>query len=127
MGYDEGLADRIRDALVSERDVTEKQMFGGIAFLRDGKMFCGIVTDRLMVRVGPDRHVEALRKPHVRPMDFTGRPMAGYVFVQPAGYESDAALEGWLRWGFDFVATLPAKSRTKKPARKGSADPRKRR
>ena len=112
MSFDEELAERIRDAARSE-GVAEKKMFGGIAFLRAGRMFCGIAKRDLMVRVGPDRYAEALRQPHARPMDFTGRPMNGYVFVAPPGYRSDAALEKWLRWGLDFVATLPAKSAAK--------------
>jgi TfoX/Sxy family transcriptional regulator of competence genes len=118
MSYDEGLADRIRDVVASQAGVGERQMFGGIAFLLGGKMFCGIVKDELMVRVGPDRHAEALRQPHVRPMDFTGRPMKGYVFVAPSGYESDAALEKWVSWALEFVAALPAKSPPKQRRRK---------
>jgi TfoX/Sxy family transcriptional regulator of competence genes len=118
MSYDEGLADRIRDVVASKAGVGEKRMFGGIAFLLGGKMFCGIVKEELMVRVGPDRHREALRQPHVRPMDFTGRPMEGYVFIAPSGYESDAALEKWVHWALEFVATLPAKSPPKKRRRK---------
>src|SRR5215831_2021990 len=117
MSYDDGLADRIRDAVSSESGIGEKEMFGGIAFMHAGRMFVGIVKDELMVRVGPDRHDESLREPHVRPMDFTGRPMKGYIFVGPAGYESDAALEKWVQRGLEFVQTLPAKS-PKKP-RKG--------
>src|SRR5215831_186013 len=101
MSFDEGLAHRIRDTVSSE-GVAEKKMLGGIAFLLGGHMFCGIAKDDLMVRVGPDRYAEALRQPHARPMDFTGRPMNGYVFVAPPGYESDAALERWVRWGLDF-------------------------
>lgn len=113
MSYDEGLADRIRDALTGEAGIGEKEMFGGIAFLHAGRMFVGIVKDELMVRVGPDRHDESLRERHVRPMDFTGRPMKGYVFVKPAGIESDAALEKWIRRALEHVQTLPVKT-TKK-------------
>ncbi len=109
MAYDEGLAERIREVLDDEGGYTEKKMFGGIAFLRDGKMFVGIAKDQLMVRVGPERHQAALEEPHVRPMDFTGRPMAGYVFVAPAGVAEDAQLVRWVRLGAQFVATLPAK------------------
>jgi TfoX/Sxy family transcriptional regulator of competence genes len=69
--YDEGLAERIRVVLEGRPKVTEKKMFGGVAFLLDGKMFVGIVKDDLMVRVGPDRYEEAIRQRHVRPMDFT--------------------------------------------------------
>lgn len=86
-------------------------MFGGVAFLLDGKMFCGIVKSELMVRVGPDRHNEALLNPGARTMDFTGRPMRGYVFVAPEGCRTAASLAGWVKWGADFAATLPAKKR----------------
>ena len=85
MAYDEKLADRIRQAVGPRGDVTEKKMFGGLAFLLDGKMFCGIVKDDLMVRVGPERYEAALAEAHVRPMDFTGRPMNGYVYVGRGG------------------------------------------
>ena len=86
MAYDSKLAERIRAIAAGRKGVTEKEMFGGIAFLLDGKMFIGLAKNQLMVRVGPDRHDEALARPHVRPMNFTGRPMRGYVYVVPAGY-----------------------------------------
>jgi TfoX/Sxy family transcriptional regulator of competence genes len=106
MAYDEALADRIRRALGPRPGVDEKKMFGGLAFLLEGKMFCGIVGDDLMVRVGPEGHDDALRRPHVRPMDFTGRPMKGYVYVAPAGCKSDRALADWVDRGARFAATL---------------------
>src|SRR5262245_43292778 len=107
MAYDEGLAERIRSILYDERSVTEKKMFGGVAFLRDGKMFLGIVKDELMVRVGPDNYKVALKEPHVRPMDFTGKPMVGYVFVDPNGIEEEPPLTKWVNMGYEFAATLP--------------------
>lgn len=128
MAYDAGLAERIRAALEDERGVTEKKMFGGIAFLLDGKMFCGLATADLMVRVGPERHAEALKRRHVRPMDFTGKPMTGYVFVAPAGLDDDDALAEWVQWGLQFTATLPAKSKSKpkpKPKSKPKSKPKK--
>ena len=106
MAYDEQLARRVRTALRSRRGVTEKKMFGGLCFLAGSRMFCGIVKDELMVRVGPERYDEALRKPHVRQMDFTGRPMKGYVFVGPAACKSARALSAWLARGAGFVAKL---------------------
>ncbi len=117
MPYDAELADRIRRAVGPQPDVTEKKMFGGLAFLRDGKMFCGIVKDDLMVRVGPERYDAALAEAHVRPMDFTGRPMVGYVYVGPRGCRTDKAVAKWVARGAAFVATLadaapkPAKRR----------------
>jgi len=91
-------------------------MFGGLAFLLDGKMFCGIVKDDLMVRVGPERYEAALVEAHVRPMDFAGRPMNGYVFVGPGGSSAEKAVKKWVDRGAAFVATLvgaSAKKRTK--------------
>ncbi len=104
MAYDQKLAERIRHALGGRKSVSEKKMFGGLAFLVGGKMLCGIVKDDLMVRVGPERYGEALRRPHVRPMDFTGRPMKGFVFVGPAACGTDEAVTAWVELGADFVA-----------------------
>lgn len=109
MGYDEKLADRIRVVLPLREDLSERKMFGGLAFLMDGKMFCGVIKDDLVVRVGPDRYEAALSEPHVRPMDFTGRPMKGYVFVGSPGHQDSASIGRWIDWAREFVATLPAK------------------
>jgi hypothetical protein len=109
VAFDEGLAERIRDLLSDRRGVTERKMFGGVAFMLNGHMFVGIVGDTLMARVGPDSYAKALAQKHVREMDFTGKPMKGYVFVDPEGFESDAALEGWIDRCADFVGTLPPK------------------
>ena len=109
MAYDEGLAERIR-GLLEERDgVAEKRMFGGLAFLVGGNMAVGIVKEELMVRVGPEAHAAALAEPHARPMDFTKRPMRGFVFVAPAGFEEDADLARWVGRGVRFAASLPRK------------------
>lgn len=102
MVYDEKLAERMRKAMKKRRGVSEKKMFGGLAFMLKGKMFCGIVKNDLMVRVGK-LHQEALAKPHARPMDFTGKPMAGFIFVSPAGAKSEKSLESWIKMGVDFV------------------------
>ena len=109
MAYDEELAERIRRALAGRQGVSEKKMFGGIAFMLRGNMCCGIVGDELMVRVGPGRFQEALAEPHARPMDFTGRPMRGMVYVTPEGCRTDEALKRWVEQGLNFAATLPAK------------------
>lgn len=108
MAFDEELADRLRQAVGSRPGVAEKKMFGGLAFLLDGKMFVGIVKDDLMVRVGPDRYESALAEPHVRPMDFTGRPMVGYVYVRPGGSSTASAIRRWVDLGAAFVATIDA-------------------
>lgn len=85
MAYDEGLAQRLREVLQSERDIAEKRMFGGLVFMFRGYMFVGITGELLMARVGPDDYEQALSRPHVRVMDFTGKPMRGYVYVDPRG------------------------------------------
>ena len=115
MAYDEELAKRIRRVLENERGTGEKKMFGGLAFLIDGNMCCGIVGERLMLRVGPERHERALAKPHVKPMDFTGRPLKGMVYVDPEGLRG-ANLKRWISWGLEFTRALPAK-RSGKSAR----------
>ena len=116
MAYDERLAERMRGILAGAPGVDEKKMFGGVAFLKEGKMFCGIVKDDLMVRVGPKRYEAALAEAHVRPMDFTGRPMVGYVFVGPAGSRTEKAVKKWVEQGAAFVATLEGSA--KKPSKR---------
>jgi len=111
MAYDEPLAGRVRRLLEQRRDVTEKKMFGGLSFLLDGKMCCGILREDLVVRVGREREAAALRDPHARAMDFTGRPMPGMVYVSPAGCRSEAALRKWVQRGVDFAASVPPKPR----------------
>jgi TfoX/Sxy family transcriptional regulator of competence genes len=109
MAYDEALADRIRTALRDRADVAERKMFGGIAFMVAGKMACGVIHDDLMVRVGREGHDPALAEPHTRPMDFTGRPMRGMVYVGPAGVRSEADLARWIGRAVD-VATAGSTS-----------------
>jgi TfoX/Sxy family transcriptional regulator of competence genes len=109
MAYDEGVAERLREAFSTHKGVTEKKMFGGLAFMVSGNMCRGVVNDTLMARAGPDHYAAALGKPHAREMNFTGRPMKGFVYVAPEGFESDADLAGWVKRSQDFVTTLPAK------------------
>ena len=111
MAYDEHLAERIRSIVGSGGGITEKKMFGGLCFLSSGHMLVGITGDDLMVRVGPDNHEAALGRPHVRPMDFTGRPMKGMVFVEPQGLSTDAAIAEWIELAAAFVSTLPPKKK----------------
>jgi hypothetical protein len=115
MAYDEQLAQRIRSALSGDAAVTEKKMFGGIAFLQRDLMFAGIVGQTLMVRVGKDLYADSLKRMHVREMDFTGQPMQGYVFVDAPGLARGEQLRFWLQRGQGFVATMPPKK--PKPAR----------
>jgi len=124
MSYDEKLAQRIREILSRRKDICEKQMFGGLALMLNGHMFCGIIQGDLMVRVGPEQYEAALTQPHVRPMDFTGRPLNGYVYVAPAGYKKTSELAKWVQRGMTFVSSLPAKkSRVEKaPSPRRGAD-----
>ena len=111
MAYDEALAQHVREALTGEEGVSERKMFGGIAFMVGGNMAVGVIGEDLMVRLDPADAERALSEAHTRPMDFTGRPMKGMVFVGPAGTDGDEALAGWVDAGADFAASLPAKSK----------------
>jgi hypothetical protein len=109
MAYDEGLAQRIRDCLQQRRGITEKRMFGGLAFMANGHMFVGVTGESLMARVGAGAYESALKKRHIREMDFTGKPMVGYVYVDPPALESDRELHHWLEACLGFVSSLPPK------------------
>jgi TfoX/Sxy family transcriptional regulator of competence genes len=109
VAYDETLADRVRDALSARPAVSERKMFGGIAFMVGGNMAVGIVGEDLMVRLDPEDAERALVEEHVRPMDFTGRPMKNMVFIGPEGTAADEHLGGWVEAGADFAASLPPK------------------
>lgn len=109
MAYDETLANRIRSALADDPAVTEKKMFGGIAFLHRGRMFVGVSGGSLMARVGKPNYADALGREHVREMDFTGKPMRGYVYVDSPGTRTEEQLEFWLSRCKEFVAALPPK------------------
>ena len=121
MAYDENLADRIRGVLASRKDVTEKKMFGGLSFMLGGNMCCGVIKDDLVLRVGPDGYERALAKPHARPMDFTGRPLKGMVYVDPEGYRTEQALKYWVDQALSFALSLPPK--TSQAARKRRGRP----
>lgn len=107
MAYNERLAARVNTALKGQRSLVGKKMFGGLAYLSHNKMFAGILHDELVVRVGPAGHEAALNEPHTRPMDFTGTPMKGYIYVSPDGVKTPAQLRKWLIRGLTFVASLP--------------------
>jgi hypothetical protein len=110
MAYDEALADRVRAALGERDDLVEKRMFGGVGYMVQGNMACGVHGDMVIVRVGPQAYEEALAEPHTHPFDLTGRPMKGWVTVGPEGYASDATLTQWVTRGLTFALTLPAKT-----------------
>ena len=109
MAYDEALADRVRELMLLRSAVSERKMFGGIVFMLDGNMACGVLGDELIVRVGPEEGERALAEPDTRAFDFTGRPTRGVVVVSPDGVAEDEALAGWVDAGADFAASLPAK------------------
>lgn len=108
MSFDETLAQRVRTLLASE-GVEEKKMFGGVGFLLNGNMACGVHADNLIVRVGEERYEEILTHPLARPFDMTGKPMTGWVQIIPTGTKRDVDLAGWVRTGMEFVKTLPPK------------------
>ena len=108
MAYDEDLVDRAREVIPADTEVTERKMFGGLAFLLQGHMFAGIVGSELMVRLGYEAAQRALERDHVREMDFTGRPMKNMIFVEPAGLRGPA-LERWITAAADYARMLPPK------------------
>jgi TfoX/Sxy family transcriptional regulator of competence genes len=111
MAYDEALAVRIRKCLGQAPGISERSMFGGLVFLRYGLMFVGIADSTLMARVGKALYEDSLAREWVRVMDFTGKPLAGYVYVDEPGLASDEQLRFWLQRCLDFVATLPNKKK----------------
>lgn len=119
MSYDERIAARIRALLGKRRDVVERKMFGGLTFMVNGAMCCGVTSEALVVRVGPVEYERALAEPHARPMDFTGRPLVGMVYVDPPGYRTTRALSRWIQRGIDFVidARASASPRARATAR----------
>lgn len=106
MAYDEKLAGRIRALLEGKRGIAEKRMFGGVAFLLKKKMCCGFLNADLVARVGADRYGPALKRRHVRPMNFTGRALKGFVYVGPGATRTRRDLQRWLDPCLAFVATL---------------------
>jgi len=111
MAFDEGLAERIRALLADLGEVSERKMFGGIAFMLGDRMAVGIVGDQLMVRVGPEGYEAALAEPHTRPMDFTARPSRGMVYVAPAGVATEVDLARWVEAGAAYATAQPPKKR----------------
>ena len=114
MAYDESLAHRIRDVLAKTKGVTSKEMFGGVAFLIDGKMFVGVVKDELMARVGKEQHAELVKRAGARTMDFTHKPMIGYIFVSSKGIKAAKDLKFWISTSLEFTKTVKKKAKKKK-------------
>lgn len=109
MPYDEGLAQRIREVLDELVQTAEKKMFGGVCYLVDGNMACGVFKEFLIVRVGPDKYEESLKTPFARVFDITGKVMKGWVMVEEGGYGDDDKLAGWVKKGVAFATSLPPK------------------
>ncbi len=109
MAYDDGLAARIGEVLIDQPGVVERKMFGGLAFMVQGHMCCGVIGDEMMLRVGPKRYEQVLARDGAREMDFTGRPMKGMVTVACEGLIEDNQLAEWISFGLNFVTSLPPK------------------
>jgi len=110
MAYDRDLANRVREQLADEQAITEKAMFGGLAFLLHGNMSVGLSSSgELIVRLRPDETDDALAQPHTRIFDMTGRPMKGWILVAPEGVKTKRELQAWVRRGTDFARSLPPK------------------
>lgn len=108
MAYDQELADRIRRE-VSDIPFVEKKMFGGIGFLINGNMACGVYKNNMIVRVDPAKHEKLLKKKHTRVFDITGRPMKGWLMVEQDGCKTARQVGAWVKEGVDFALTLPTK------------------
>lgn len=125
MAYNLNLAQRIREIVYGQKDASERKMFGGICFMIGGNMVCGVVGDELMARINPEKHASALEKAHVKPMEFTGRSMKGYLFIEPEGIKTKRELAYWVNQGVRIAQSIPAKgskskagaSKAKKAAR----------
>ena len=115
MAYDEYLAERVQRVL-HEKKVAfiVKKMMGGLCYMVDDKMCIGVIQSMLMARVGPDRYEELLGQPGARQMDFTGRPMKGYVFVGDEGIDSDADLARWIQYALNFNPEAKSSKKRKK-------------
>ena len=109
MAFDEFLAERVRAVIGKKRGITEKKMFGGLGFMLHGNMACGIVGERLMLRLGEEGATAALEEEHVVPMDFTGKPIKTMAFVEAGGIEADSDLQKWVGKALAFAKTLPTK------------------
>ena len=108
MAYNQTLAERIRSQLEGFPFV-EKKMFGGVGFLLNGNLACGVNKEDLVVRVDPEKHGTLLKKPHARPFALTGRPMKGWLLVEAGGYKTEKQLSTWVKEGIEFASSLPPK------------------
>ena len=109
MAYSEDLAERVRKVVKRQLGISEKKMFGGLSFLMHGHMCCGVLDDKLVIRVSRDEYKDILNEKNTAPMDFTGRALKGFVYVLPGGTKSDASLKKWVGQAVGFARTLPKK------------------
>lgn len=109
MAFDAGLLERIREIILTKTDCVERRMFGGVACMVRGNLTVGIIGDDLMVRVGKENHAANLTKPGARLMDFTGRPMKGFLVIDAEAIAEDEDLGDWIDTALEFNSTLPAK------------------
>ena len=109
MAYDEELAARVREIVLEKAEPVERKMFGGVAFMVGGHMTVGVIKEDLVLRLGDEGAEKALTDPAVRPMDFTGKPMRNFLYVDPKGTADESDLRGWIDEAFAYVRTLPPK------------------
>lgn len=121
MAYDETLASRVREILTSLGGFSEKKMFGGLCFMVRGNMCCGVLKDDLVLRLKPERTLELLNRPHTRPMDFTGRPMKGFLFIGGGGLRTNRQLRDWVSMSLSFAQDLPRKPVRRLPSRRSTS------
>jgi TfoX/Sxy family transcriptional regulator of competence genes len=121
MAYDEALAQRVRAALTPQPKVEEKKMMGGLTFMVNGRMCVGVLRDDLMARIDPEVYETALTKKGCREMDFTGKPMKGFVFISPEGTKRRADLDYWIGLALDFNAKSPSAHRTRANCKESAA------
>jgi TfoX/Sxy family transcriptional regulator of competence genes len=114
MAYDISLADRVREEMADLTSIEEKEMMGGLVFMYNGKMCVGIIKDELMCRIDPAAHEEAVEKTGCRTMDFTKKPMRGYIFIDETGMKTRKELQSWIQMATDFNKNAKATKKTKK-------------
>ncbi len=111
MAYDEELGARLREIVAEQGEFREQKMFGGLAFMVGGHMCCGVIKDDLVVRVDPEQSEKLLKDKNARPMDFSGKPMKGFLYISPAGTSTEKRLRRWVDEGLAFVSGLPPKTK----------------
>ena len=115
MAFNEKLTDRVREIIADTHNITEeKKMFGGLCFMVNDKMCVGVESERMMVRFDPDKYEEVMEKEGCRPMDFTGKIMTGYVFVDAEALKTKKQLDYWVQLALDYNAVAKASKKKKK-------------